>query len=398
MSSMTMTRPPYRALSTLVLATVLATVGVTCQARADTYRVDNTKDHGSGSFKKAVTLSNKAQGRDLITFKNTLRGEIPVRKEQAITDPLRIEGNGNDDLVLTGVLSGSRLEFTTNRRIRSRVADLSLDRVSIEAHGPGGDRGGMQVIDASLDGDNSSNRDGIYAYKSPLVVTGTKVTRFLRNGVVASRTPAEITDSTIDGNGADGVYSSSDDMVIEGSTLSANREYGAVAEYGAFIGLMNSTVSGNGDPTDVRSGGINGNNASFKIESSTITDNFFAPGGGLGGVGAAMSGTNEGTITIGNSVIAGNHGRNCSPDARFLSEGGNVFEEAAGCDGLTGKDKVADPLLGPLGNNGGPTKTHALGAGSPAIGNATADSPDVDQRGIERDAAPDSGAYELTGD
>ena len=151
------------------------------------------------------------------------------------------------------------------------------------------------------------------------------------------------------------------------------------------------------DRTRVDSGGINGYGGSFKIEASTITDNFFAPGGGLGGVGAAMSGSGGGTITIADSIIAGNHGRNCSPDASFLSEGGNVWEEANGCDGIKGTDVIGDPLLGPLANNGGPTKTHAIGAGSPAIGNAGPDAPDVDQRGIERDGAPDSGAYELTG-
>ena len=186
-------------------------------------------------------------------------------------------------------------------------------------------------------------------------------------------------------------------MVIEGTTLSDNRQFGAISESGAVVGLENSTISGNGDPTDIESGGIHTYGGSFKIEASTITDNFFAPGGGLGGVGAAMSGSGGGTITIADSIVAGNHGRNCSPKASFLSEGGGVWSEADGCDGLKGTDVIGDPLLGPLADNGGPTKTHALGAGSPAIGNAGPDAPDVDQRGIERDGAPDSGAYELTG-
>ena len=44
--------------------------------------------------------------------------------------------------------------------------------------------------------------------------------------------------------------------------------------------------------------------------------------------------------------------------------------------------RTADPLLGPLQNNGGTTLTHAIGAGSPAIN--TGSSADVgpwDQRG-----------------
>ena len=53
-----------------------------------------------------------------------------------------------------------------------------------------------------------------------------------------------------------------------------------------------------------------------------------------------------------------------------------------------------DPLLGPLADNGGPTKTMALRAGSPAIGSALPDrATGQDQRGVERHD-PDSGAFE----
>ena len=57
-----------------------------------------------------------------------------------------------------------------------------------------------------------------------------------------------------------------------------------------------------------------------------------------------------------------------------------------------------DPLLGPLQNNGGPTLTHALLLGSPAIdaGDDGA-APGTDQRGISRpqEVATDIGAYEF---
>jgi hypothetical protein len=63
----------------------------------------------------------------------------------------------------------------------------------------------------------------------------------------------------------------------------------------------------------------------------------------------------------------------------------------------------ADPLLAPLADNGGPTATHALTAGSPAIdaGSNTL-SLAVDQRGSgyprEQGSAPDIGAFELAPD
>lgn len=65
-------------------------------------------------------------------------------------------------------------------------------------------------------------------------------------------------------------------------------------------------------------------------------------------------------------------------------------------DTLPDPQKITCPLLGELRDNGGPTKTHALLSGSPAIDTGN----DVlgineDQRGSSRDASPDIGAYEV---
>jgi hypothetical protein len=54
---------------------------------------------------------------------------------------------------------------------------------------------------------------------------------------------------------------------------------------------------------------------------------------------------------------------------------------------------TGDPLLGPLMDNGGPTKTMAPGAGSPAIGKGTS-CPATDQRGNARKEPCTLGAYE----
>jgi hypothetical protein len=56
---------------------------------------------------------------------------------------------------------------------------------------------------------------------------------------------------------------------------------------------------------------------------------------------------------------------------------------------------TANPLLGPLRNNGGPTLTMALLPGSPALNAGTlTGAATTDQRGAARDAQPDLGAYE----
>ncbi len=64
----------------------------------------------------------------------------------------------------------------------------------------------------------------------------------------------------------------------------------------------------------------------------------------------------------------------------------------------TTDQSFTDALLGPLADNGGPTLTHALGAGSPAIDAADAGAcPATDQRGVARPqgAGCDVGAFEL---
>src|SRR5262249_17655867 len=76
----------------------------------------------------------------------------------------------------------------------------------------------------------------------------------------------------------------------------------------------------------------------------------------------------------------------------------NLVGSLAGCSltGATGDLVGANPLLGPLADNGGPTQTRALLAGSPAIDAAGACS-GADQRGVTRPqgAACDIAAYEF---
>ena len=54
----------------------------------------------------------------------------------------------------------------------------------------------------------------------------------------------------------------------------------------------------------------------------------------------------------------------------MTSQGHNLVQDPSGCfitGDLTGNITGQDPLLGPLADNGGPTFTHVLLAGSPAI-------------------------------
>ena len=82
------------------------------------------------------------------------------------------------------------------------------------------------------------------------------------------------------------------------------------------------------------------------------------------------------------------------------SAGHNVLGNLLGCTFVAAIGDVgnADPKLGPLAANGGPTKTRALLAGSPAIDHVpNAACPiKVDQRGVHRPQGPacDAGSFD----
>jgi hypothetical protein len=121
----------------------------------------------------------------------------------------------------------------------------------------------------------------------------------------------------------------------------------------------------------------------------TITANSAAGnGGGVDGAG--------GTITIANSIIAGNVAApptlNCA--GVLVDQGGNVEFAAASCPAGFLK---ANPKLTGLANNGGPTQTIALQPGSAAIHHVRTCVLTHDQRGVARPVgtACDSGAYQV---
>jgi alpha-tubulin suppressor-like RCC1 family protein len=147
---------------------------------------------------------------------------------------------------------------------------------------------------------------------------------------------------------------------------------GIMSASGAFLALTNCTIAWN-----TASGGL----SSYGNPSP-------AYGGGLDLQG--------GTNILKNSLFAySTSGSNIW--GAIVDAGNNISSDASG--GFTNATSRLnlDPLLGPLGNYGGPTLTVPLLAGSPAIDTAdTAAAPPTDQRGVSRPSglAADIGAYE----
>jgi hypothetical protein len=100
-----------------------------------------------------------------------------------------------------------------------------------------------------------------------------------------------------------------------------------------------------------------------------------------------------------NSVLTSTPGTdNCRVETTFgdppgfFSEGHNLASDATCGLLLAGDVQQVSPLLGPLADNGGPTRTHLPIPGSPAIDTGTPDCLPTDQRGLGRPSDGGSGA------
>jgi CSLREA domain-containing protein len=231
--------------------------------------------------------------------------------------------------------------------------------------------------------------------------------------------PLTIVDSTIRNNSASdgGGISCGAGLTLTNVTINDNVAGGTDRDFGSGFGgqgggiyclgamtLKNVTISNNiaqdRDGSQGEGGGIYGSETGTIFNNVTITANTASLGGGIASGGPTLS----------NTLIAGNNGGNCF-DFIGSSLGHNfvaIGEEEFDCflDGAGAGDITADidPGLGPLADNGGPTMTHALVDGSPAINGGDASAPGsgdgaceaTDQRGVARprQGRCDIGAFE----
>lgn len=318
------------------------------------------------------------------------------------------------------------------------ATNLALDDVSISGcssvtGGAIGIWGGsLTLVGSKITGNTASNNGGAihakYLWRQPY-----------NQPAIAMK----ISRSTISGNraahGGGAIYADSiGSLSIYDSTLSGNTTYGYGA--GLFVGLSygsvrieRSLVSGNASlpprgPDDVQGGGgiaLISVSGQTLIRNSTITGNTAYSGAG-GGVGIFDSGSanralidfstisdnyagygfsgngvfTAGTSQISNSIIAANANRGNGIDlspGTFLAHHSLIQNPGSATISGSGNLLGRDPLLGPLRDNGGPTRSQLPAPTSPVIDKADpASAVATDQRGYARPAGigKDMGAAE----
>jgi hypothetical protein len=185
-----------------------------------------------------------------------------------------------------------------------------------------------------------------------------------------------VTGSTLSGNSADkagggGIYSFIGGTVtVTNSTLSGNsagsvsgdHDGGGIVNDGGTLTVTNSTLSGNSATGD--GGGI----MIFAGGTATVTNSTLS-GNAASDQGGGIFNAFNSTVILNNTIVAnsGSGGQivNDNVSVGALSGSHNLIEGESPV-GLVGTI-TADPKLGPLQINGGPTKTHRLLLGSPAI-------------------------------
>jgi hypothetical protein len=234
------------------------------------------------------------------------------------------------------------------------------------------------------------------------------------SAVTVTLSRVEITSGHAPGTGSgggvrnlNGTLNLSDSFVYLNSAATT----GGGIENGATTNVTNSTITGNF--AGANGGGLDSGLGAATLKSVTVAFNEADSSGPAGGDGGGIS-MLFGTVTLTNTIVANNHNGPypwTAPDCEGTptSLGYNLIGDTTGCSwtsttgDITG---VTFPGLGVHGENGGPTQTVPLTAGSPAIdaanpaapgsgGNAC---PATDQRGVGRPLGPrcDIGAFEAT--
>src|SRR5438067_1057589 len=339
-------------------------------AHADTITVTNTNDSGPGSLRQAL-----ADAHDSDTINFAVTGAISLTSvELVINRNITISGPGANLLAVSRAANAAPFRiFHVMLGHAVIIEGLTISNGSVLNTFGGGIynfEGALTVVSCALAGNSALGQQG----------SGGGI--FSNGGGAGGNASLTIINSTFSGNAA-----------TTGGAIENNGSSGI-----ANLTISNSTLSGNS--ASFVGGGVDDHTASgtatVTITNSTLSEN----------TSSNISMFKGGMLDIGNTVLkAAVSGVNLeiAKLATVTSRGYNVSSDDGG-GFLTGPgDQInTDPMLGPLQDNGGPTFTHGLLPGSPAINAGDPNftpPPFFDQRGPVfwrvRNDRIDSGSFEV---
>jgi CSLREA domain-containing protein len=364
----------------LILPAALHAAVYTPTKGADTN--DGTCD-ADCSLREAIVAANQHPGEDVILLH---AGTYTLSAADAATGNLEIQG----DLLLIGdgadrtIIDGGLVDgiFYVPGGVTVQIQDVTLRNG--RSPGAGGairNSGDLTLLRSILTGNSSLAGAGGAGLGGAIV----------SNGGGSSLT---VRDSTIENN-------------------TAQSAGGGIAA-GGTVNLANVTIALNHSSADFGGGLYLFSDARATVNNVTLAFNSAAlKGGGIFVENSAFIGISP---KVTNSILAGNTASSEPDCSGAIDSAYNLIGNGTGCFGpsAANHDKIgtaASPLdakLGPPVQNGGPTPTAELLAGSPAIdagnpatpgsGNGACEA--TDQRGIQRPggARCDLGAFEVTAD
>jgi hypothetical protein len=367
------------------------TITFNCGAGPQTITLTNTVGVSSTNPKvtidggDTITLDGTGMTSEIVAIFGTTTS-LPDATFKHITF-----ANGN---ITTGLGAGGAIQ---------NFGHLTLDTVTFTKNQSAG--GGAIFQEPCTGCPNPSLTVSHCLFQNNTTTSGTGAAISMEGGI------ASIADSTFSGNTAAGsgaidIFSNNVFKVvmsIDRCTFNGNAatSFGGGAinveslNTGSSVTITDSTFTGN------TAMGSNGQGSAIYIGAAPVTiTNCTIAGNSAATAGGAVSFGNRTPVTeVVNTIIASNSGGNCSnASAGTFTGSHNLQFGDSTCTGMT----VANPLLGPLTDNGGLTPTMALGAGSPAIdAGDTGAAPPTDQRGLLRNdgngdgiVAADIGAFE----
>lgn len=351
-------------------------------------------------------------GADLITFTGNYTITLNGSRLPLITTMMTVIGNGPANTIIQAstcnpvTLPGECTPANVGVFEIENNGTLTLEGLTVR-HGWGSSGGGI------------FNRGTLTIQDS--ILSGNKAINFGGALFNTANSTSSVQNSVVIGNAAGyggGIYNGEGStLVVNNSTIANNQVFrgGGIDNFGATLMVTNSTLTAN---TALEGGGISNYEGSVTVTNSTLSLNSAEEGGGISNW--------DGSVTVTNSTLSGNIGGGIynGPDTAFRYKNTIIARSTNGADcdsnGILHVDSThnlvmdgscfiatnlsGDPMLGPLADNGGPTLTHALLLGSPAIDSGNnAVCPGEDQRGLNRPydwkgngvAVCDIGAFEI---